>query len=344
MNPLPLELQNQLTSGADAADRLPDWPPALEALRRAGLLAGPVAAEFGGRAFGPIELLHAAEDVAAHCLTTAFILSQRDAAIRQLAKGPPHLRERYLPGLASGDLFLTIGLSQLTTSRLHRGPALRATPTPGGYRLDGEAPWVTGADRADAVVVGATLPDDRQLLVVLPTDRPGVVVDSPMVLACLVGSRTSVVRCAGVEIEDSLVLAGPADRVLGAVGGGGLETSNLALGLSAAAVAFLEGEAKSRAELVPVAARLRSAADTARERLHALATTPDPDAVLRVRVDCTRLALRSTQLALLAAKGAGFVVPHPAQRWARQAHFFLVWSCPRPVAEGVLEDLLPAGG
>ena len=36
------------------------------------------------------------------------------------------------------------------------------------------------------------------------------------------------------------------------------------------------------------------------------------------------------------AKGVGFVHPHPAQRWARQALFFLVWSCPRPAAEATL--------
>ena len=42
-----------------------------------------------------------------------------------------------------------------------------------------------------------------------------------------------------------------------------------------------------------------------------------------------------------AAKGAGFVRPHPAQRWARQALFFLVWSCPRPAAEALLEELAP---
>ena len=55
----------------------------------------------------------------------------------------------------------------------------------------------------------------------------------------------------------------------------------------------------------------------------------------------TRLALQATQVALTVAKGAGFVAPHPAQRWARQALFFLVWSCPRPAAEGIIEHLLP---
>ena len=60
---------------------------------------------------------------------------------------------------------------------------------------------------------------------------------------------------------------------------------------------------------------------------------------LRARVNA--LALQATQAALTASKGVGFVRPHPAQRWARQALFFLVWSCPRPAAEGTMAHLLP---
>jgi alkylation response protein AidB-like acyl-CoA dehydrogenase len=52
------------------------------------------------------------------------------------------------------------------------------------------------------------------------------------------------------------------------------------------------------------------------------------------------LALQATQAALILSKGSGFVAPHPVQRWVRQALFFLVWSCPRPVASEVLDGLL----
>jgi hypothetical protein len=33
--------------------------------------------------------------------------------------------------------------------------------------------------------------------------------------------------------------------------------------------------------------------------------------------------------------------PWHLARWARQALFFLVWSCPRPAAEGMLTELMP---
>jgi alkylation response protein AidB-like acyl-CoA dehydrogenase len=67
---------------------------------------------------------------------------------------------------------------------------------------------------------------------------------------------------------------------------------------------------------------------------------PTPEAALKLRAGCTRLALQATQAALILSKGSGFVAPHPVQRWVRQALFFLVWSCPRPVASEVLDGLL----
>ena len=51
------------------------------------------------------------------------------------------------------------------------------------------------------------------------------------------------------------------------------------------------------------------------------------------------LALRASQAALAAAKGAGYVVGHPAGRWCREALFFLVWSCPAPVVQANLCEL-----
>src|SRR5205814_9882319 len=151
-----------------------------------------------------------------------------------------------------------VGLSQLTTSRQHTSPSLTATPLgPQRYRLDGVIPWVTAADRADETVVGGTLPDGRQLPVLLPGDAAGVTVEPPLPLSALAGSRTAQVRCDGVVVEGERLLAGPAAQVLavGKSGVGGVETSCLALGLAGAAVDYLLREAASRTDLADVAAR-----------------------------------------------------------------------------------------
>ena len=150
-------------------------------------------------------------------------------------------------------------------------------------------------------------------------------------------------RCEEVRLPQRWLLAGPAERVM-ALGGrpstGGVETSCLALGLAGAAVGYLREEAAARPELRPSAERLGAARRRLREEVAALTrdgSTPEATAQLRARANT--LVLRATQAALAAAKGAGFVRGHPAQRWARQALFFLVWSCPWPAAAATLAYL-----
>ncbi len=345
MNVLSPTLLADLAAGADRADASADWPPAWDALARAGVLSWSIPPAHGGAGKSAVELLTGYEQLAGACLTTAFILTQREAAVRRLVASPnTALAARVLPALARGESFATVGLSQLTTSRQHQSPALRATHDAAGFHLDGLVPWVTGADRADLIVIGATLPDDKQVLLGLLPRQPGVTVEPPLELMALAGSRTCQLRLAGVTVAPELLIAGPAEKIMaGKPGGvGGVETSCAALGLAGAAVNFLIQEASQRPDLAPVAERFQRARTAARARLHTLATTtPTQDAIIALRVECTRLALQATQVALTAAKGSGFVRPHPAQCWARQALFFLVWSCPRPAAEGVIGHLVP---
>jgi alkylation response protein AidB-like acyl-CoA dehydrogenase len=197
---------------------------------------------------------------------------------------------------------------------------------------------VTGADHAGLVVTGAVLDDARQVLLLLPTSLSGVAIDPPLALAALAGSRTAQLRCDGAVVPAEMVLAGPGVQLVRS--GGGLDTSCLALGLARAAAGFLRREASRRPDVGPAAGRVADNLAELRRRLHALAQSTPADAdVLGLRVECTRLVLRATQAALAVAKGAGFLVGHPAQRWARQAQFFLVWSCPQPAASALLAEL-----
>lgn len=185
--------------------------------------------------------------------------------------------------------------------------------------------------------------DGQQLLIALPTDRPGLTIPPPFNLAALQASRTTEVVCDHVEIKDDEILAGPSPNVIaspGAAGTGGLETSALALGLARAALNALIAEIASRSELDEPADALAATwnelwvglMQTAREEAEAL--TPG-----QIRSQANALVLKSTQAYLTARKGTGFLRNEPAQRWARQALFFLVWSCPTPVAQAAIRDL-----
>jgi butyryl-CoA dehydrogenase len=185
------------------------------------------------------------------------------------------------------------------------------------------------------------LDDGRQVLAVLPTDLSGVEVGPPLDLLALRGSMTAEVRCTQVRLAREWILAGPVERVLqtGRGGAGGLETSCLALGVVHAAVAYLRQETALRPPLAPIAERLAARLERAWLELERLVSSaPTPEAATALRGRANLLALHATQAALTAGKGTAFVRPHPAQRWARQALFFLVWSCPWPAASATLES------
>jgi alkylation response protein AidB-like acyl-CoA dehydrogenase len=179
-------------------------------------------------------------------------------------------------------------------------------------------------------------------LVVLPTDASGVNIGPPLDLMALKGSVTAEVRCDHVRLDRRWLLAGPAEKVLqaGRGGAGGLETSCLALGLAEPALDYLMQQTGARPALEPAAQRLGRRLQRAIGELEHLARAGGPaDAVTALRGRANTLVLQATQAALTASKGTGFVRPHPAQRWARQALFFLVWSCPWPAAEATLDYL-----
>ena len=137
----------QLASLAADADGCPVWPTASwDLLRQTGALGWSVPRAYGGLEWSHRDLLDGYGRLAGACLTTTFLLSQREAACRRLAEsGRDDLCRELLPTLARGERFATVGLSQLTTSRQHTGPSLRVRETPTAVVLEGVIPWVTGA-------------------------------------------------------------------------------------------------------------------------------------------------------------------------------------------------------
>lgn len=342
-----LERLARLSPALDLEERWPDeqWP----LLAQAGVLKWVIPAEFGGVNLAPAELLDGYMQLASACLTTTFILTQRNGACQRIAGSANEaLKAEWLPALARGERFATVGISHLTTSRQHwRQPAVAVDAVAGGYRFSGEVPWVTGARHADAIVTGGTLADGRQILAAVRTTTGGVEVGPPAKLLALSGSQTSSIRLHEVIVPEEDVIAGPVEKVTsqGAGGGAGsLATSALAVGLSLNACRGLHEEGLNRPELRQIIEPLRAECSTLKADLIEAADCPreklSPEA-LRARANS--LALRSTQAYLAASKGAGFVAGHAAERVVREAMFFLVWSCPQPIVQAHLRELAGLG-
>ena len=343
------ELHKQLSELSGELDANQQWPALqFDLLAQAGVLGWVIPPEYGGNPVSERELLSGYVALASACLATTFVLTQRNGACQRIAASPnERLKTDLLPRLARGELFATVGISHLTTSRQHlRLPAVEVTEEREDLRFHGEVPWVTGAAHADFLVTGGTLGDGRQVLAAIPATLPGIDIAPPVRLLALGASHTSSVRFENVIVGRQFLIAGPVEQVMrqGSAGTGSLGTSALAVGLSRAALERLAAEAALRPDLAPILQPLidegTALESTIFRAVEAGSGTGDPalsNEAIRTRANS--LALRSTQALLAASKGAGFVSGHFAERAVREAMFFLVWSCPQPVVAAALREL-----
>jgi alkylation response protein AidB-like acyl-CoA dehydrogenase len=342
-------LCRQLADGAASIDLSGQWPAEqLQWLGAAGVYRWFMPRDWDGFEWTEADVVRGYMRLAAACLTTTFILTQRSAAVRRIVECDNQAaKETLLPGLADGSRFSTVGISHLTTSRRHLAkPVLAAREADGGFVLDGYSPWVTGAAHADHVVVGATLENGRQILLATPRTLSGITVPPHVSLLGLTSSHTGPIEFRNVHIGREWLLDGPMENVIAGRSGtktGGLQTSALAAGLSTAAIEFLTRESQQRLDLVGATDHLQNEHDELESDLIALASGVPACTSDEVRARANSLALRSTQAALAAAKGSGYASGHPAGRWCREALFFLVWSCPQPVMNANLCELAGLG-
>lgn len=333
-----------LREGGEELEQPGSWPQQqLDACGESGVYEWFMAPRWGGQDWSDRDIVAGYLELSSACLTTTFVITQRMGACRRIAaSGRDDLAAELLPDLVAGRTFATVGISHLTTSRRHlQTPVLRAEETERGFVLDGYSPWCTGGAYADTIVLGATLDDGRQILVAAPMDTEGIEAEPAANLVGLTASQTGPVACRKAEVDRHFLLAGPVERVMEqGVGArtGGLQTSTLAAGLCRAACRLLDQEAERREDLRNAAAALQGETDALCERLLA-AAAGEECSPQDLRQQANSLALRTAQAALAAAKGAGYVVGHPAGRWCREALFFLVWSCPQPVLSANLCEL-----
>jgi len=337
----PLErLTGHLARLATHYDMIGQWPErSLAHLTAAGAWTWNIPRAYGGLALPPESQLRAYEAVAAGCLSSLLILSQRDGACELIASSANDgLKDELLPRLAAHEMMASVGISQLTTSQQGRKPALIAEPTAGGYRLRGYMPWVTAAEKCDLIVTGAALSDDKQVLAALPTDLAGLQIDAPMKLMALESSRTSEVHCRDVMVESRWVLGPPAGKALSGSSPVKLWVVAAAgLGLGRAMIQQVQSHAGGAAgPLAEQAEDLAARYEAVRERFYKSAeqlglSDEEGPPTTGLRVAVNDLLVRLAVGTLTFVKGSGFIRQRDAQRLVREAMFFLVWSATEDV-------------
>jgi alkylation response protein AidB-like acyl-CoA dehydrogenase len=297
-----------LAPAAEATDRAAVVPRShLEALAGAGLMG-----LYGPPAASPAVVRQVYEVLAGACGVTFFVWVQHHAPVRMLAASANDgLRDRYLDDLCAGRVLGGVAFAYL---RRPVPPAVVATPVPSGYRIDGEAPWVTSWGLAGVYAVAARM-GDQVLFFLLEGNPPEVRASPPLALAAMGASSTVRLAFDGLFVpQDDVMSVVPFERWQADDRTATAKPNPAAFGIAATCVRML-GD-------TPLAAEL----DDCRRRSYALADAPEPDldALVEARAHSLELAVRAATALVVSTGGRAMSADHPAQRLLREAAFFTI--------------------
>jgi acyl-CoA dehydrogenase len=153
--------REKVAARADEIDRTAEYPEDMYALlKKLGLFTLPFPTEYGGSA-SMLSACIAVEELGRVCYNTAYLLVVQWIPFGAiLAGGTREQRDRYLPGLASGDLRAAFSTTEPQSGSDVQGIKTRATKADGGYRIDGAKIWCTGSHVADFILVAAKTADE----------------------------------------------------------------------------------------------------------------------------------------------------------------------------------------
>ncbi len=312
----------------------------LQALGRAGLLGLSAPAELGGTAPSPAVVRRVIEILAGADLSTWFVQAQHHTPVRRLVASGAF--DHLVPQLATGVMVCGVAFSHL---RRWPDRPVRVTRTPTGRRFDGVAPWYTGWELNDLMLLSGVQEDGEVVHAVLDARaQPGLVPGPRLQLAALNATCTVSLQLDGLLVpEQSVVATEPIQDWARADGRVTVNAGPAVFGVIESALLQLAERGRSRAEpaAVEAAERLGEQAGQLREIAYRLIDDVDPDEAvaerLRVRTAAHELMVAATTAAVISGAGASMALQSPAQRTAREALFLLVQAQTRQARAAALE-------
>jgi alkylation response protein AidB-like acyl-CoA dehydrogenase len=141
----------------------PDSPLPKEAAReikkigaRQGLTSARIPESAGGSGMSALTLGLMMEQMP----VAAFFLCGDAVSTRIYLGGTPEQRERWLPGIISGDIFASSGLTEASGGSDPRGIRTKAVPDGDHMIVNGHKMWVSGATTSDMMLVTAVVGKD----------------------------------------------------------------------------------------------------------------------------------------------------------------------------------------
>ena len=312
----------------DGLDALP--AAHLDALAAAGLYGAPAPCEAGGLGLDLSGICAVAEELASGCLATAFVWIQNRGLVTALAAEgmPAVLRDQWLGSICQGKVRGGIA----ATGLIPGPPLLRARPAGDGWRLAGEAPWVTGWGLVDLLLLTARGPAETAVtLIVDAAPQPGLTA-SRQRLSAVNASATVRLHFDGVMVPgERFVSQAPFDPAASLRPDRLRVDGSLALGVTGRCCRLL-GPGPLDDELAGC-----------RERLDG-ALTADVTAMAQARAAASELAVRAAAALAVAHGSRSITADAQAQRLAREAVFLLVFGLRPAIKNALLRQLGATAG
>ncbi|MBE9470409.1 MAG: acyl-CoA/acyl-ACP dehydrogenase, partial [Chloroflexi bacterium] len=137
-----------------------------KAISQAGFTGLIIPEKYGGSGKGMTELLIAMEELAANgCGMAApwyLVLSEIFGGMSIIRHGTEEQRRKYLPGIASGEIEFCMGLTEPDAGSNTLNTKTRATKVDGGWVINGNKTFISGADRARGMmIIARTTPKEK---------------------------------------------------------------------------------------------------------------------------------------------------------------------------------------
>ena len=167
----------------DEYERSETYPEGVFAqLGAAGLLSLPQPEDSGGGG-QPFEVyLQVLEEIAARWAAVAVAVSVHSLSCHPLlAFGTDEQRERWLPGMLSGEQIGAYSLSEPQAGSDAAALQCKATPTEAGYIINGSKAWITHGGRADFYTLFARTGEGSRGIscFLVPGEQPGLTFGKP---------------------------------------------------------------------------------------------------------------------------------------------------------------------
>ena len=254
-------------------------------LARAGVLGGPLAREFGGCGWTPLQLAIAHEELGAACGNArGFCAVQTGLVAQCLARyGTDAQRKHWLPALIDGSAIGCFALTEPDAGSDVASLRTLAEKHGAGYRVRGQKHWITNGGVADVMILFATIDPaaGRQGITAFLVDTRRAGLDRSGMPGIELGHRGSdhaVLTFDGFAVRGDEMLGGPGKGFGVAMGGlaaGRLSVAAGAVGIHRAALdpPTRRGEA-GLAPRVPLPDRPPGLAGERSPRRHCRASSP----------------------------------------------------------------------